>query len=532
MAGAPFALAVIPAAQGATPSANASDLVAAMAHDPQIVVSSSFEARPGTGTPTGTAESYGPNVVPTDGTTMAVLSNGTAQVPADSGYAAGRDTNLDGSDVRSAFDVTVLHVVLTVPANANCLAVDFDFFSQDFGPPASNTPDFFDAFLAELDPDPASPWSAPQGTLTTAPANFAVDSISRVVDANQVQPSNTGYNGASLTFNAVGTEYIGSLGFASATTPVSPGSHTLDLSILDRGDGRYDSAVLLDALRVFRSSEGDCVRGVPRFFTALTPVVTLDAPADGSSSEDATPTLSGTTTAGDNAVSVKLYSGSEASGAPVQTLTGTGTEGNWQATATALEPGTYSAQASAGDGAGNDGLSAAHAFTVLAPPAGPGPSPPGGGGPPSGVAVPPLGATDGDDVLNGTPLADLICGLFGNDTINGLAGNDTLYGDACSKKAGIAQALPDGNDRLNGGAGNDKLYGAGGADVLSGSAGNDSLVGGRGKNSYSGGAGNDTVNAANGVRERVNCGAGKKDRVTADRKDRLRGCERVRRRGR
>ena len=165
------------------------------------------------------------------------------------------------------------------------------------------------------------------------------------------------------------------MGFATVKTPVSPGSHTLDLSILDRGDGRYDSAVLLDALRVIRSVEGGCERGLPHTPSTPPPVVTLDTPANGSSSTDSTPDLSRTTTAADNTVSVKLYSGGDASGAPLQTLTGSGTGGSWQATATALAPGTYSAQASAGDGAGNEGLSAARSFTVLAPLGGPGPSP-------------------------------------------------------------------------------------------------------------------------------------------------------------
>jgi Ca2+-binding RTX toxin-like protein len=219
-------------------------------------------------------------------------------------------------------------------------------------------------------------------------------------------------------------------------------------------------------------------------------------------------------------VSVKLYSGSQAAGTPVQTLTGNGPGAGWQATAAALSPGAYTVQASQVDDSGNEGLSAPHTFTVVAPPGGGG----SGGGPPPG-------ATNGDDVLNGTPGPDLICGLFGNDTINGLAGNDTLFGDACSKKASIAKALKDGNDRLNGGAGNDKLDGGAGNDSLSGGAGNDKLKGGSGKNSYSAGPGNDSVNAANGVKETVDCGAGKKDSVTADRKDRLRGCEKVHRRG-
>ena len=377
------ALALTPAAQGATtPTANAPDLVAAMAHDPQIVVSASFEERPDTGTPTGTAAaSYGTTAVPTDGTTMAVLSTGEARVPADPGYVAGRDNNLDGSDVRSAFDVTVLRVVLAVPPNANCLALDFDFFSQDFGPPASEDPDFYDAFLAELDPDLSLAVVRTAGDHDDRAGQFRRRQLRSHRRREPGEPQFDRINGASIALNAQSTEYIGAMGFATVKAPVSPGSHTLDLSILDRGDGRYDSAVLLDALRVIRSVEGGCERGLPHTPSTPPPVVTLDAPANGSSSTDSTPDLSGTTTAADNTVSVKLYSGGDASGAPLQTLTGSGTGGSWQATATALAPGTYSAQASAGDGAGNEGLSAARSFTVLAPSGGPGPSP-GGGLPP------------------------------------------------------------------------------------------------------------------------------------------------------
>jgi hypothetical protein len=45
----------------------------------------------------------------------------------------------------------------------------------------------------------------------------------------------------------------------------------------------------------------------------------------------------------------------------------------------------------------------------------------------------------------------------------------------------------------------------------------------------SGGAGNDVINVRNHKRDVVNCGSGKKDRVVADRVDKLRGCERIRR---
>jgi hypothetical protein len=42
------------------------------------------------------------------------------------------------------------------------------------------------------------------------------------------------------------------------------------------------------------------------------------------------------------------------------------------------------------------------------------------------------------------------------------------------------------------------------------------------------GAGRDRVNASDSRRDTVSCGAGR-DTVTADRRDQLRGCERVRR---
>jgi hypothetical protein len=134
------------------------------------------------------------------------------------------------------------------------------------------------------------------------------------------------------------------------------------------------------------------------------------------------------------------------------------------------------------------------------------------------------GATDGDDLLNGTPGRDLICGLFGNDTINGLAGSDTLWGDACGKIAKVraAQAPADGNDTIRGGGGNDRLFGGGG---------DDKLVGGRGRNSLAGGSGNDLLKARNGSRDAVRCGAGRRDSARVDRLDRVKSCERVRRRG-
>jgi Ca2+-binding RTX toxin-like protein len=57
-----------------------------------------------------------------------------------------------------------------------------------------------------------------------------------------------------------------------------------------------------------------------------------------------------------------------------------------------------------------------------------------------------------DNELNGTPAADVICGLGGNDTIRGLDGNDEIRGGS-------------GNDTLLGGDGRDQVFGEDGNDI-------------------------------------------------------------------
>jgi predicted acyl esterase len=86
------------------------------------------------------------------------------------------------------------------------------------------------------------------------------------------------------------------------------------------------------------------------------------------------------------------------------------------------------------------------------------------------------------------------------------------------------------NDRLQGTAGGDRLRGRKGNDRIAGKDGDDCLSGGRGKDRVFGGNGDDKVKVRDGERDRVDCGKGKKDRVTADRMDKLRGCEEKKRR--
>lgn len=81
-------------------------------------------------------------------------------------------------------------------------------------------------------------------------------------------------------------------------------------------------------------------------------------------------------------------------------------------------------------------------------------------------------------------------------------------------------------DRLVGTRFADVLSGARGNDVLEGRGGADRLTGGPGRDRLDGGTGADMINARDGERDVVRCGPGT-DRATVDRRDDVKGCERV-----
>jgi hypothetical protein len=98
------------------------------------------------------------------------------------------------------------------------------------------------------------------------------------------------------------------------------------------------------------------------------PPVTLTTPADGSSTTDTTPTLSGAAGSepGDSqTVTVRIFNGSDTSGSPEQTLSASVSNGAWSVDAAPLALGTHTAQAEQSDSSGNVGQSAAVNFTVL-----------------------------------------------------------------------------------------------------------------------------------------------------------------------
>jgi len=120
---------------------------------------------------------------------------------------------------------------------------------------------------------------------------------------------------------------------------------------------------------------------------ATSPVVTLTSPAGGSSTTDTTPTFAGAAgnLPGDRAAStVRVYAGSTATGAPVQTRTAARSGTSWTvAGSPALAAGTYTARAEQSDYAGNTGMSSEVTFTIFSPPTPPPPPPPPTPPPPS-----------------------------------------------------------------------------------------------------------------------------------------------------
>jgi hypothetical protein len=142
---------------------------------------------------------------------------------------------------------------------------------------------------------------------------------------------------------------------------------------------------------------------------------------------------------------------------------------------------------------------------------------------PAGVAVVPPPCRGFSVDFAGSEQADEIVGSSGSEAIAALGGDDAI---------GAAE----GGDLVCGGEGDDELLGDQpetdfrliGRDILVGEGGSDELDGGLADDKLLGGPGGDKVRAKGGGKDRVNCGGGR-DRARVDGKDRVRGCERVKR---
>jgi hypothetical protein len=138
------------------------------------------------------------------------------------------------------------------------------------------------------------------------------------------------------------------------------------------------SPALADGTYTARAEQGDLAGNTgysdAHTFTVDTaaPTVTVADPAAGSVTNDTTPTLAGDagTASGDSTVVVvDVYSGTEPSGTPFETLTTSRSGASWAVDASpALPDGPYTIVAHQSDLAGNEGESAPRTFTVDASP--------------------------------------------------------------------------------------------------------------------------------------------------------------------
>ncbi len=189
------------------------------------------------------------------GPSFTVMSTGdTASIPHPGTFAS---TAYSGGNVghgNSDYDVAILKIDFIVPAGMNCLTFQFRFLSEEY-PIYVGSP-YNDAFIAELD---TSDWTTNNGAIT-APHNFATVSGANV-SVNSLPMSAS--NGAGTAFDGSGPDTNGgasTLGYLAAQSQLTPGAHSLYLSIFDQSDHILDSAVFLDDLVLNNSTS--CRRGL------------------------------------------------------------------------------------------------------------------------------------------------------------------------------------------------------------------------------------------------------------------------------
>jgi hypothetical protein len=145
----------------------------------------------------------------------------------------------------SARDVTVVQLGLEAPSWASCLCFAFRFFTEET--PSAGVA-FRDSFIAEID---ASTWTTSASALS-APLNIAYGALGQVVSVNGLADAPT------TQAAAAGTPFDWATPTLRASAAITPGSHTLYLSLFDQGDDWRDSAVVVDRLQF---SAGACMTG-------------------------------------------------------------------------------------------------------------------------------------------------------------------------------------------------------------------------------------------------------------------------------
>jgi len=186
---------------------------------------------------------------PRAGKTYGLLSTGRASAITLPNFTNSLSNNNGGSKFRGTRDTVILRIDIDAPQTARCLSLGFRFLSEEY--PEFVKSDFNDAFIAELD---RSNWTAlTGGPRIRAPRNFAKVKFNRNVSVNGAGVFAVTPSRAFRTTYDAGTRRL------RASTPITPGRHSVFLSIFDQGDFQYDSTVMLD--RLVASGRTPCVSG-------------------------------------------------------------------------------------------------------------------------------------------------------------------------------------------------------------------------------------------------------------------------------
>jgi hypothetical protein len=228
-----------PAGAAVTPTRNALELARAIEDAPGLVTGAEFTAIPLLGNPAAVSSSP-LGQFPVSGETFAILGSGDTSL-----VERGNDSPSSGADnggppLRGAQDVTTLRLDFTVPPGFSCATIAFRFFSEEF--PEFVGRAFNDAFIAELD---ESTWASPPNAPgIRAPKNFAFDLQGNPINVNSLATVQV------TRSQALGTTYDAATRRLRASTPVTPGPHSIYLTVFDQGDRIYDSAVFVDGLTI------------------------------------------------------------------------------------------------------------------------------------------------------------------------------------------------------------------------------------------------------------------------------------------
>ena len=201
---------------------------------------------------------------PTEGETFAILSTGDAALAdnANTGTGHGADDggpqgHGDPADPEiapgNAYDTSILRVDFTTPPGTNCLAFGFRFLSEEFPENVGNVVN--DGFIAQLD---TSAGSADEERIDLGTRQLRLRRPGRRHQRQHVRRGRppTGGRGHDLRRRDTAAE--------RGAADLTPGAHSLYLSIFDQGDQNFDSAVFVDRLDVPRDRAPVAACAAPR----------------------------------------------------------------------------------------------------------------------------------------------------------------------------------------------------------------------------------------------------------------------------